>query len=130
MHIIHVITTTTVDYHDYHFDDVKIQELQRELLTTNTAFIVRSLNPDDIVDQLVSNHLVGQTAREQLNSHYKTPLASEKNRIIIEEVSSGAPGAVDKFCGILKKNRRANYIGEKLEKGYLFYHVFKYNITL
>jgi len=106
--------TSTIDYH---FDDEKIQELQRELLTANTAFIVLSLNPNDIVDQLVSNHLVGQTARERLNSDFKIP--SEKNRIIIDEVSTGEPGAVDKFCEILKKNRKTNYIGEKLEKGHL-----------
>jgi len=61
---------------------------------------------------------VGHSAREQLNSHYKTP--SEKNRIIIEEVSSGERGAVDKFCDILKKNRRTNYVGDKLEKGHLY----------
>ena len=90
-------------------------ELQRELFTANTAFLVRNLSPDDIVDQLISHHLVGNSAREQLNSHYKT--SSEKNRIIVEEVSSGEPGAVDEFCEILKKNSRTRYIAEKLEKG-------------
>ena len=66
---------------------------------------------------------MGHSARERLNSYYKTP--SEKNRIIVEQVSSGEPGAVDKFCEILKKNRRTNYISEKLEKGYLImYFVF------
>ena len=47
-------------------DLMKTLELQRDLFTNNLHFIVQYLNPSDIVDQLISEHLVGQSAREQL----------------------------------------------------------------
>ena len=113
--ISHVIT---VDYHDYHIDNLQLQELQKEFLRANTSYIVSSLNPDDIVDELISHDLLGESARQQLRLPIKTTM--EKNRIIVDEVSSGRPGALESFCSVLKKNRVKRYVGEKLEKGQKF----------
>jgi len=39
-----------------------------------------------------------------------------KNRIIFEQLSIAEPGAVEKFCDILKKKKRQMFIAEQLAK--------------
>ena len=89
-------------------------ELQKEVFTSCRQYIVQYLSPDDIVDHLISKHLIGDSARQQLSLPKTT---QEKNRIIVDELSTGEPDTLEKFCTILKKNIRTKHISDKLEKG-------------
>ena len=90
-------------------------ELQEEVFTNCRQYIVQHLSADDIVDCLISKRLIGQSAKQQLGLHVTTP--QEKNRIIVDELSSGRPYAFSIFCEILKKNGRTKHIADHLKKG-------------
>ena len=42
---------------------------------------------------------------------------ADKNRIVIDQLSTAGPDAVTKFCELLKRNERQAFIAKKLEKG-------------
>ena len=108
-------------------DTEKRLELQKEVFTNCRQFIVQYLNPNDIVDHLISEHLIGENARQELGLYIKT--AQEKNRTIVNELSIGGPDTFEKFCEILKKNSRTRHIADQLEKGtYICIHS-TYNCT-
>ena len=90
-------------------------ELQKEVFDSCRNYIVHSLDPDDIVDHLISQDLIGYSAHEQMSLPIKT--AKDKNRIIINELAAGGPGTLEKFCTVLKKGRRTKHIAYHLEKG-------------
>ena len=90
-------------------------ELQKEVFDSCRNYIVQSLNPDDIVDHLISQDLIGYSAHEQMSLPNKT--AKDKNRIIVDELSTGGPGTLEKFCTVLKKSNRTKHIADHLEKG-------------
>jgi len=96
-----------------------VLKLQRDLFTDNLHFIVENLNPSDIINQLISEHLVGQSAREQLKMPQKTDI--DKNNIIVDELSRGQPGTVETFLHILRSTSSGStnfmIIADKLEKG-------------
>ena len=98
-----------------HLDVEKRLELQKEAFTSCRHYIVQHLSPDDIVDHLTSQRLIGDSAREQLSLSIKT--AKEKNRTIVDELSTGGPGTLEKFCTVLKKSRRTKHIADHVEKG-------------
>ena len=100
-----------------HLDVEKILELQKEVFTNCQQYIVNHLSPDDVVDIMISKRLIGDSASQQLCLPIKT--TKERNRIIVNELSRGGPGAFEKFCAILKKNRRMKHIADHLEKGNL-----------
>jgi len=90
-------------------------KLQKKLFTENRNYIVQYLNADDVMDDLMSKHLIGHNAYKQLSLSMKT--VKEKNRIIVEELSNGGPNTLQKFCEVLKENREAKFMADKLEKG-------------
>ena len=97
--------------------DVSIEkqlELQKEVFTICRQTIVQHLSPDDVVDQLVTERLIGNSAYEKLCLQKPT---SEKNRIIVDELSRGGPGTFEKFCVLLKKNWRTKHVADQLERG-------------
>jgi len=99
----------------------RAQELQEKLFDKNRQFLTKYLKPDDIIDYLISNHLVGDTARQLISSPYNTP--GYRNGIIVDELRRGQPGTVEKFCKILKKSRMTQHIADRLEKGlYVYLH--------
>lgn len=100
-----------------------MENLPRDLFTNNISFLTSRLNPDDIIDHLISNHMVGQTTREFVYSRFNTN--TEKNRNIIEELCQGDEATVKKFFSILRKNKRTEYIAVKLEKG-IWLYVYMY----
>ena len=95
----------------------KIQELQKKLFDKSRQFLTTYLNPDDMIDHLITHHLVGDIARQQISSPYQIP--SFRNGIILDELSRGQPGTVQKFCMILKKSGMTQHIADKLEKGFV-----------
>ena len=109
VHSVFYFITYVVD-----LDIDKKLELQREVLVNCRQYIVQYLSPDDIVDHLISKRLIGESARQELSLPNKTP--QEKNRIIVDQLSTGGPDAFEKFCVILKKDR-TKHIADKLEEG-------------
>ena len=98
-----------------HLDVERRLELQKDAFASCRHYIVQHLSPDDIVDHLISQRLIGDSACGQLSLPIKT--AKQKNRIIVDELSSGGPGTLEKFCTVLKKSRRTKHIADYVEKG-------------
>ena len=88
---------------------------QEELLTDNRDFIVKYLDPDDVIDGLIQDHLIRENAAQKVTQ----PMGwsrEEKNRIIVDQLSMSGPGAVEKFCNIIREKKRQIFIAEELEK--------------
>ena len=96
-------------------DIEKRLELQKEIFTVCQNYLVQCLNPDDVMDHLISKHLIGDSTYQQLRLSNKTK--QEKNRIIVDGLSSGGPGTLEKFCVILKENKITKHIADHLKKG-------------
>ena len=102
-------------YYIVDLDIDKKLELQRRVLINCWQYVVQYLSPDDVVDHLISKRLIGENAKQELSLPNKTP--QEKNRIIVDQLSTGEPDALEKFCVILKKDSRTKHIADRLEKG-------------
>ena len=89
-------------------------EHQIEVLQSNRKLIVDHLDSDDVIDELIQSNLIGQYAAQQVE--LRTTSRVEKNRIIFDQLITCGPGALEKFCDILKRGKRQLFIAEKLEK--------------
>ena len=88
---------------------------QKQVLTDNRDFIVDNLDPDDIIDELIRDHLIGENAAQKVTQP-KGWSREEKNRIIVDQLSMSGPDAVKRFCDIVKGKKRQSFIAEELEK--------------
>ena len=87
---------------------------QKQVLNDNRDFIIDNLDPDDVSDELIQDHLIGENAAQKVTQ----PMGlsrQEKNRIIVDQLSISGPGSIEKFCEILRRNKRQLFIAEKLE---------------
>ena len=92
-----------------------LKQQQEKVLTDNRDFIVKYLDPDDVIDELIRDHLIGENAGQKVTQ----PMGwsrEVKNRIIIDQLRMSGPGAVEKFCAIIRRKKRQIFIAEKLEK--------------
>ena len=89
-------------------------ELQEKVLTENRDIIIKHLDADDVIDELIRARLVGKNAAQRLG--LMTITRVDKNRIIYEQVSTAGPGALERFCDIIKKESRQTFIADQLEK--------------
>ena len=89
-------------------------EDQEKVLRDNRDFIVKHLDSDDVIDELIQSNLVGKNAAQQVQ--LPTTSRVEKNRIILDQLIISGPGALEKFCEILKRMVRQSFIAEKLEE--------------
>ena len=89
-------------------------ELQEKVLTENRDIIIKHLDADDVIDELIRARLVGKNAAQRLG--LMTITGVDKNRIIYEQVSTAGPGALERFCDIIKKESRQTFIADQLEK--------------
>ena len=95
--------------------DIKeILERQKRVLTENRDLIVNNLDADDVIDELIQARIIGENAAQRIE--LVTMSRVDKNRIIFEQLTIAGPGAVEKFCDILKKKKRQTFIAEQLEK--------------
>ena len=95
-------------------------EQQERVLVANRDFIIKNLDADDVIDELIQARLIGKNAAQRIG--LVTMSRIDKNRIIFEQLSIAGPGALKKFCDILKKDERHTYIAVKVEQGKLSYH--------
>lgn len=95
--------------------DIKVSlEKQEKVLNDNRDLIVNYLDPDDIIDELIQAQMIGENAAQRLQQRGISEVA--RNRIIIHQIATSGPGALQKFCDILKKKKRQTFIAEQLEK--------------
>ena len=59
--------------------------------------------------------MLGKNAAQQVQLHVTSRM--EKNRTIIDQLTIGGPGTLQKFCEILRNNKRLAFIAERLEIG-------------
>ena len=78
---------------------------QKQVLNDNCDFVIGNLDPDDVSDELIQDHLIGENAAQKVTQ----PMGlsrQEKNRIIVDQLSISGPGAIEKFCKILRRKKR------------------------
>ena len=92
---------------------MSLQEQQR-VLANNHKFIVDNLDADEVIDDLVQEKLIGRNAAERV--HLMGMSRMDKNRIIVDQLSIAGPGTLEKFCEILRRNKRQSFIAEELGK--------------
>jgi len=93
-------------------------EKQEQALNNNRDFLIKYLDPDDISDQLIQEGMLGKNAAQRAQLHLTSRM--EKNQTIVDQLTIGGPGTLQKFCDILKSNKRLTFIAEKLENGKSF----------
>ena len=89
-------------------------EQQEQVLIENRDFIINQLDADDVIDELIQERLIGENAAQRIG--LVTTSRVDKNRIILDQLSIAGPGALERFCNILKKKKRQVFIAEQLEK--------------
>ena len=94
--------------------DIKVTlEQQEQVLIENRDFVIKQLDADDVIDELIQERLIGENAAQRIGL---VTSRVDKNRIILDQLSIGGPGALERFCNILKKKKRQAFIAEQLEK--------------
>ena len=88
--------------------------VQEQVITENRHFIVKHLDAEDVIDELIQERLIGRSGAQQIQLSCTS--RADKNRIICEQLLTAGPGAVNKFCKILRNNKRQIFIAERLEK--------------
>jgi len=94
----------------------KLEE-QEKVLAANRDLLVKHLDTEDIVDQLIQEGLMGRDAAQRIQLMGTSEV--DKNRIIIKQLTTAGPGALEKFCAILRVNKRQSYLAEQLERDLL-----------
>jgi len=92
----------------------EILRKQKEVFRNNRVFLIEFLDADEVSDELIQAELLSGNSAQQVQ--LLTTSRAEKNRIIIEKLATGGPGTLEKFCEILKRNKRLAFIAEELEK--------------
>ena len=89
-------------------------DVQEQVLTKNCNFIIKHLEAEDLIDELIQERLLGRSGAQRV----QLPGTSreEKNRIICEQLNTAGPDALNKFCKILRNNERQIFIAERLEQ--------------
>ena len=88
-------------------------QAQKIALTATREFIVETLDADDVIDELIQAKMLGRNAAQRVQLMGMSRI--DKNRIIVDQLSTGGPGTLEKFCKILK-DRRQMFLAEQLEK--------------
>ena len=88
-------------------------EQQEQVLIENRDFVINQLDTDDVIDELIQERLIGENAAQRIGL---MTTRADKNRIILDQLRIAGPGALERFCNILKKKRRQAFIAEQLEK--------------
>ena len=115
---IHHIT----DYCCLSLSDDDPLDVAAEVISNQRVLLSQKLSSDDLMDYLIAEKLVDNSAGEKLGMMCFTPM--EKNRVIITSLLKGPPGTLKKFCAILRKVKKYGYIADELEKGY--YQLLEY----
>ena len=89
-------------------------EVTEEVLNSNREFLVKRLDGEDLIDKLIEERLLSESAAQRAQLPPVTK--AEKNRIIVEQLMTAGPDALEIFCRILRKKKKQVYIAEKLEK--------------
>ena len=85
-----------------------------KVLTENRDFIIKHLDADDVIDELIQAQLMGKNAAQRVG--LVTMSRVDKNRIICEQLSTAGPRALERFCDIIKKESRQMFIADQMEK--------------
>ena len=85
-----------------------------KVLTDNCNFIIKHLEADDLIDELIQERLLGRSGAQRVQLQGTS--REQKNRIICEQLTTAGPDALNKFCKILRNSKRQLFIAERLEK--------------
>ena len=88
-------------------------EQQEQVLVANRDFIIKHLDADDVIDELIQARLISDNAAQRIGLGTISRI-DKMNRIIFEQLSIAGPSALEKFCVILQKKRKG-FIADKLK---------------
>jgi len=71
-------------------------EKQEQVLNDNRDFLIKYLDPDDISDQLIQEGMLGKNAAQRVQLGATSRM--EKNRTIVDQLTIGGPGTLQRFC--------------------------------
>ena len=91
-----------------------LDAVQEQVLIENRDFIVKHLDAEDVIDELIQERIIGRSAAQRVQQ-MEGISRRDKNRIICQQLTTAGPGAVKKFCKILRNNKRQTFIAERLE---------------
>ncbi|XP_065905041.1 uncharacterized protein [Dysidea avara] len=95
-------------------DPLKLQEIEQEVLKNKRHYLVKTVKPEDIIDDLISQKLVGNYAKQQFGLLVTDTNA--KVRIIVDELERSPPGFLKEFCEVLKRSRTQDHVVQELQK--------------
>ena len=95
-------------------------EQQEQVLENNRNFIVKHLDADEVIDELIQANLIGQNGAQRVQLTGTSRV--EKNRVIFDQLITCGPRALEKFCEIINKKKRQVFIAEQLEKCKQFFN--------
>ena len=83
-------------------------DVLEQVLTKNRNFIIKHLDADDLIVELIQERLLGRSSAQRV----QLPGTSreEKNRIICEQLTTAGPDALSKFCKILRNNMKDKFL--------------------
>ncbi|XP_065887341.1 NACHT, LRR and PYD domains-containing protein 3-like isoform X2 [Dysidea avara] len=90
-----------------------LDSVQEQVVTENRDFIVKHLDAEDVIDALIQERIMGRGAAQRVQLECMS--RGDKNRIICEQLTTAGPGAVKRFCKILRNEKRQIFIAERLE---------------
>ena len=70
--------------------------VQEQVLNENRDFVVKHLDADEVIDELIQERIIGRSAAQQIQLSGTS--RSEKNRIICDQLTTAGPDSVEKFC--------------------------------
>ena len=85
---------------------------EQQTWLNNRDSIMKYLDVDDMMDELIQARLVKQNTAQSLVLKSRV----DKNRIVFEQLSKAGPGALERFTTILKNQRRPTSNSKELEK--------------
>ena len=86
--------------------------LEKEVLMKNRENIIKYLDADDIINDLIHARLVSESTPQDLIGKSKV----DKNRIIYEQLINAESGALEKFREVLNNQRRQTPLTKQLGK--------------
>ena len=95
--------------------DEDLGNIEREVLLNKQDYLVKHVKAEDIIDHLISMKLVGEFASQRFS--LPTSTASDKVRIILDDLMRSRPGYLKQFCKVLQESRTQDHIVDELQKG-------------
>jgi len=99
--------------------DLKLQEIEREVLDNKRHYLVKNIKPEDIVDDLISQKLIGANAKQRFELRVTT--TDEKVQIVLDDLGRSYPGFMKEFFDVLRRSKTQDHVVQVLQQGIIVF---------